>query len=125
MEVGLIGKAETTASSENSAEVMGSGNLPVFATPAMVALMEKAASTSVKPFLQDVESTVGTMMNITHISATPLGMKVNAESTLTEIDGRKLVFEVKAFDEKGLIGKGTHERFIINAEKFIQKTNSK
>lgn len=125
MEIGLIGNAEVKVSSENSAETMGSGELKVFATPAMVALMEKAASQSVKSYINDGESTVGTLMNIEHISATPLGMVVKAESTLLEIEGRKLVFEVKAFDECGLIGKGRHERFIINAEKFMQKTNAK
>lgn len=125
METGIKGYAETTVAEAISAKTMGSGALDVLATPAMIALMEKAAWTSVQPFLEDGEGTVGTLMNITHDAPTPLGMKVWCESELTEIDGRKLKFTVTAFDEKGCIGKGTHERFIIKSEKFQTKANEK
>lgn len=125
LEKGIKGQAETVSASENSAAVMGSGDLDVFATPAMVALMEQAASKSIVKELEPGQSTVGTLMNIRHLSATPLGMKVTAESVLEEVDRRRLVFSVKAYDEKGLIGEGAHERFIIDAEKFMYKTREK
>lgn len=125
LEKGTKGYAEVTANAENSAAVMGSGDLDVFATPAMVALMEQAASKSIAKELEPGQSTVGTLMNIRHLSATPLGMKVTAESVLEEIDRRRLVFSVKAYDERGLVGEGIHERFIVDAEKFMDKTREK
>ncbi len=125
MEKGITGRAESTVTVEQSAQTMGSGSLQVFATPAMVALIEKAAAESVQPHLAEGETSVGTLMNVEHLSATPIGMKVYAESVLEEIDGRKLVFTVQVFDESGLIGKGRHERFVVAAERFMQKTNAK
>jgi len=122
---GIKGQAETTSARENSAASVGSGNLDVFATPAMVALMEQAAWQSIVNELEPGRSTVGTLMNIRHISATPIGMKITAKAVLIEIDRRRLVFSVKAYDEKGLIGEGTHERFIIDTEKFMSKTYEK
>ena len=91
----------------------------------MIALMEKSAYESVQSLLEEGSGTVGTLMNIQQLSATPVDMKVTAESELIAIDGRKLTFKVTAFDEVGKIGEGTHERFIINNEKFQAKTNSK
>ncbi len=123
--VGLEGKATTTASAENSAKTAGSGVLDVFATPSMVALMEKAAWTSIAPFLAEDESSVGTALQISHSSATPLGLDVYAESKVTEVDGKRIEFAVTAYDSKGEIGKGTHQRFIINAPKFMSKAQSK
>ena len=108
-----------------SAEVRGSGSLEVYATPAMVALMEKAACNALKGCLDEGQTTVGTLMNIEHLSATPIGMKVTATATVTAVDGRKICFSVEASDEKGLIGRGTHERFCVLSEKFMNKTNSK
>ncbi len=125
MEIGIKGYAETTAKIDNSAAAMGSGTLAVYATPAMVALIEKAACESVQAYLAEDETTVGTLMQVEHISATPMGMKVTAESVLKEVNGRKLVFSVEAFDESGIIGKGTHERFIIKTERFMEKANAK
>lgn len=122
---GIKGKAETVVSEMNTAKVMGSGALDVFATPAMVALMEEAAWKCVAPELDPGMGTVGTSMQIKHLSATPLGMRVTAECELIEVDGRRLVFTVQASDEAGLIGTGTHERFIIAEEKFMAKTESK
>lgn len=125
MEIGIKGEAKLTVTNEVSAKTMGSGALDVLATPEMVALMEKAAWTSVQPYLEEGQGTVGISMNITHDAPTPLRMQVTAKSTLTAIDGRKLKFTLEAFDEKGKIGQGEHERFIINSEKFQAKANAK
>ena len=122
---GITGHQETIVTVENTAKTMKSGTLDVFATPAMIALMEQTAYESVAGELEEGYGTVGTMLNVKHVSATPLGMKVTCESTLTKIDGRALTFEVKAFDEKGLIGEGTHERFLVQNEKFQGKANNK
>ncbi len=125
MEIGIKGSCELVVTDEISAKTMGSGTLDVLATPAMIALMEKTAWTSVQDELEEGSGTVGISMNITHDAPTPLGMKVHCESELIAADGRKLTFKVEAFDEKGSIGKGTHERFIINSSKFQAKANSK
>lgn len=125
MEIGIKGRAETVVNHENTAKFVGSGELEVFATPQMIALMEQAAASSVAPRLEEGQGTVGTLLNVSHDAATPLGMKVWAETELVEIDRRRLVFEVKAFDECGLIGKGKHERFIISNDKFLAKVNAK
>ncbi|MFI3253307.1 MAG: thioesterase family protein [Eubacteriales bacterium] len=123
--VGLKGKATTTTSDANSAKTAGSGVLDVFATPSMVALMEQAAWTSIAPFLGEEESSVGTALNISHSSATPLGLEVWAESEVTEVDGKRIEFTLTAYDSKGEIGKGTHQRFIVNVPKFMSKTTGK
>ena len=125
MEKGIKGFAETKSDEENTAAAMGSGNLEVFATPSMVALMEEAAAKSVQPFIGEDESTVGTLINVKHLSATPIGMSIHAESVLEEADGKRLIFSVKAFDDTGLIGEGTHERFIIDIHRFMKKTDGK
>lgn len=125
MEIGIKGRVETVVDNSNTAKFVGSGELEVFATPNMIALMEQAAQASVAPHLEEGQGTVGTSLNVTHDAATPIGMKVWAESELIEIDRRRLVFDVKAYDECGLIGQGRHERFIINNEKFIAKANAK
>lgn len=125
LSIGLKGREEVLVSEGNSAKAMGSGTLDVFATPSMTALMEQTAWKSVAPYLEEGCGTVGTRLDITHDAPTPLGMKVWCESELTEIDGRRLVFRVAAFDEKGKIGGGTHERFIIQNEKFQAKADKK
>lgn len=125
LSIGLKGREEVLVSEGNSAKTMGSGTLDVFATPSMTALMEQTARKSVAPYLEEGCGTVGTRLDITHDAPTPLGMKVWCESELTEIDGRRLVFRVAAFDEKGKIGGGTHERFIIQNEKFQAKADKK
>ena len=122
---GITGHQETIVTVENTAKTMKSGTLDVFATPAMIALMEQTAYESVAGELDEGYGTVGTMLNVKHVSATPLGMKVTCESTLTKIDGRALTFEVKAFDERGLIGEGIHERFLVQNAKFQAKANNK
>ena len=123
--IGMKGRAEAVVNEQNTAIAAGSGTLPVFATPWMCALMEKAAWTAIAPGLNEGESTVGTGLNITHSSATPLGLKVWAESEVTLVDGKRIELNVTAYDEKGLIGKGTHERFIVTDTRFLAKTARK
>ena len=123
--VGIKGYAEEMVSERNTAETACSGTLPVYGTPFMCALMEKASWTSIAPHLNEGDSTVGTKLNISHISASPVGIKVWAESEVTLVDGKRIELKVSAYDEKGLIGEGTHERFIIANEKFVAKTNKK
>ena len=120
--VGLKGVVEDIVSEINTAETVGSGSLKVFATPAMIALMEAASCVAIKDFLDEGETTVGTMVNIEHVSATPVGSNIKVESTVTAVDGRKISFEVVASDNAGLIGKGIHDRFVVNVEKFMSRT---
>ena len=123
--VGLKGRAEAVVNDSNTAQAACSGALPVFGTPFMCALMEEAAWKSIAPHLEPGQSTVGTKLDITHDSATPVGMKVWAESEITQVDGKRLVLKVAAFDERGPIGQGTHERFIVTDERFLSKTAKK
>jgi len=125
LKAGIKGYAEIVVDEEKTAGHMGSGLLNVYATPCMVALMEYTCQTSVNECLEEGQGTVGTALNIKHLSATPVGLKVWCESELVEVDRRRLEFEVKAYDEAGLIGEGTHQRFIIDNEKFMSKTLSK
>ncbi len=125
IKVGLKGTVKDIVNETNTAKIVGSGLLDVFATPMMIALMEKASCVAIESNLDEGMTTVGTMVNIEHVSATPVGMEVTVESTVTAVDGRKISFEVVAFDEVGVIGKGTHDRFMVNSEKFMIKTNSK
>lgn len=125
LEKGIKGKQEVMVEESNTAKVMGSGTLNVFATPAMTALMEKTAWMSIAPYLEEGAGSVGTLLNVKHMAPTPVGMKVTCESELVEVDGRRLVFQVKAMDECGVIGEGEHERFIIQNEKFQAKADGK
>jgi predicted thioesterase len=125
MEIGIIGKEEIVVNKDVTAAAIGSGMVEVFATPMMIALMENTCAKSVASHLQADESTVGTHVNVSHCAATPIGMKVYCESELIEIDRRKLTFKVTAYDERGMIGEGLHERFIIDSKKFQAKINSK
>lgn len=123
--VGISNEVFKEVTKENTAAALGSGLLDVFATPAMIALMEETCMKSVQPEMEEGCGTVGTGMTISHVSATPVGMKVHCVSKLVEVDGRKLVFDVQAFDEAGLIGQGMHERFIIENDKFFRKAQKK
>lgn len=123
--VGLKGRAETVVTEGNTAAAVGSGSLNVFATPMMAALMEAAAVDALAGHLEEGQSSVGTRMDLSHDSATPVGMRVRAEAELTAIEGRALTFTVTAFDEAGPIGEGTHVRFLIQVEKFMAKANGK
>lgn len=125
IQVGLVGNSEVLVDESNTAKAVGSGGLEVFATPAMIAQMEKAAMNALNEYLPEGSSSVGTMINVKHMAATPLGMKVSARATLVEVNEKRLLFKVEAFDEKDKIGEGDHERYIINIEKFMTKANSK
>jgi fluoroacetyl-CoA thioesterase len=121
LEIGIIGQWEQIVTFEDTAAKYGSGLLPVFSTPAMVALMEKTSMESVIQYLEKDYSTVGIEVNVKHLKATPIGMKVTCDSILTKIDGNKLYFNVRAFDSEGEIGIGTHIRFIIDNSRFMEK----
>jgi len=123
--VGTKGTAQIFVTPERTAKMVGSGMLEVFATPCMAALMEEAACACVAPYLEEGESTVGTRLEITHVSATPVGMAVTAECVLTAAEGRKLTFSVTARDDAGPIGSGTHDRFLIDTGRFMEKCRSK
>lgn len=125
LELGIKGRQETVVTQDMLASNVGSGLVKVFATAMMIALIEKAAVLSIEPYLDEGQGSVGTQVNVSHCSATPLGMKVHAETELIAIDRRKLTFKVAAFDERGLIGEGLHERFIIDMQKFQSKAESK
>lgn len=123
--VGARGCAETTVTEQNTALAMGSGLLPVFATPAMAALLEAAAVNACQAGLEEGQGTVGTHLDISHDAATPVGMTVRAEAEVTAVDGRAITFAVRAFDEAGQIGGGTHQRFVIDNERFLSKAQKR
>lgn len=125
IEVGMKGTASTTAEREDTALEVGSGSLLVYATPCMVALMEGAACEAIASGLEDAESSVGIELNIQHTAATPVGMEVRAEAEVTAVEGKIVTFDIRAFDEAGLIGSGTHKRAVINAQRFLDKTYAK
>ena len=121
LEQGLSATARTTVTAANTARTMGSGDLEVFATPALVALMEQAALQAVAPALPEGSTTVGAEMNCSHIKPSPLGAAITATAVLTAAEGRKLTFTVGASDRHGIIGEGTHVRFIVDRERFMAK----
>ena len=123
--VGMKGIAETLVEREDTAKEVGSGELLVYATPCMVALMEGAACEAIAEALSDTQTTVGTTLNIEHISATPVGLEIRAEAEVTAVDGKVITFDVHAFDEAGEIGRGTHKRVIVNSQKFLEKAYNK
>lgn len=125
IEAGLTGRAETIVIESNTAAAVGSGLVPVFATPSMIALMEQAAASSLLPYLDETQGSVGIHIDVSHESATPIGMKVWAESEVVEINGKQISFAVTAYDEAGLIGRGTHKRAIIHVDRFMAKTLQK
>lgn len=118
---GAKGHKETTVTEDDTAKKIGSGLLDVFSTPSLVALMESTAQSSISDVLPCGYGTVGIEMNVKHIKATPVGMKVRCESVLTEVDRRKLTFKIEAYDEAGKIGEAVHSRFVIENEKFLKK----
>ncbi|MBQ4539558.1 MAG: thioesterase family protein [Alistipes sp.] len=121
MEIGLKYESTTVVSAANTAATLGSGDMDVFATPAMVALMENAAMLAVRDHLPEGSATVGTQISTSHLKASPLGASITASAELVEVDGRRLTFAVKAWDEKGTIGEGTHTRFVVDRERFLSK----
>ncbi|MCK8827584.1 thioesterase family protein [Natroniella acetigena] len=122
---GLIGRVSTKVTEMNTARKYNSGRVDVYATPAMIALMEQAATKAVADYLPADKATVGTNVEVKHLVATPLGMEVTAEAELVEVDGRRLGFEVRVEDEVEEIGAGRHERFIIELDKFHQRAEKK
>lgn len=122
---GIKGYKEMVVTEDRTARAVCSGALDVFATPCMIAMMENTAFESVLPELDEGCGTVGTALNVKHLAATPVGMKVRCETELIRVDGRALTFAVKAYDECGIIGEGEHERFVIYEEKFQKKADAK
>lgn len=120
LEIGLTGEMTTTVVHENTAAFVGAGGVEVFATPMMIALMENASWRAVADHLDAGYVTVGTLVHVRHLAATPLGQQVRATAKLIEIDGRRLVFQVEAYDEQKKIGEGQHERFIVNLNRFMK-----
>ena len=123
--VGMKGEAFTEVERADTAYEVGSGSLMVYATPCMVALMEGAACEALAEALPEEQTTVGIELNIQHLSATPVGHEVRAEAEVIAVDGKIITFELRAFDEAGEIGKGTHKRCIVNSQKFLDKTYAK
>ncbi len=123
--VGIKGSRCLTVDNTNTACALSSGALPVFATPAMAALMEATAAKSVAPLLEDGMTSVGTRLELSHISADPTGVTVICESELTEVDGRRLVFKITVRDRKGIVGECVHERYIVNIESFMKRAEAK
>lgn len=123
--VGMKGEVFSFVEKEDTAKEVGSGSLLVYATPCMVALMEGAACEAIEEAMDDSKTTVGTELNIQHISATPVGMDVRAEAIVTAVDGKVITFEIHAYDEAGEIGRGTHKRVIVPAQKFLDKAYGK
>lgn len=127
MEISIGMKGETSAlvEREDTAYEVGSGNLLVYATPCMVALMEGAACEAISSAVPEGKTSVGTELCISHLSATPVGMEVRAEAVVTAVEGSAITFQVTAYDERGKIGEGTHKRAVISTERFLEKTYSK
>ena len=123
--VGMKAVVEDLVEPMDTAEVVGSGSLKVYATPCMVALMEGAACETIAEALAEGQTTVGIELNIQHLSATPVGLEVRAEAEVTAVEGKVITFDVTAYDEAGPIGKGTHKRCIVNSQRFLEKTYSK
>ena len=125
MEAGIRNRKDDVVVEAKTARTAGSGLLEVYSTPSMIALMEGCCHESVASYLEEGKGTVGISLDVKHVAATPLGMKVYCESILKEVKGRVLTFEVKAYDEAGLIGEGIHQRCIIDNEKFLRRTQDK
>jgi fluoroacetyl-CoA thioesterase len=118
---GLVGSVTWTATERHSAEAWGSGAVPVFSTPSLVGLMETAAMEALRDRLSDGETTVGTRIEVSHLAATPLGVEVRADATLTAVDGRRLTFDLVAWDSAQRIGEGRHERVIVSRDRFLAR----
>ena len=123
--VGMKAEVSTLVEREDTAREVGSGSLLVYATPCMVALMEGAACEAIAEALEENQTTVGTALNIAHISATPVGLEVRAEAEVTAVEGKVITFAVRAFDEAGEIGHGIHKRVLVNSQKFLEKAYNK
>lgn len=118
---GISSIVETIVEKKDTAIAYGSGDLEVLATPAMIALMERASKKCLKPYLETEATTVGIAIDVKHLRATPLGVKIKSEAILDKVDGKKLFFNVQVWDERGKIGEGTHIRYIVNSKSFMEK----
>ncbi len=125
LEVGITNTETAMVTEQNTAAAMGSGTVSVFATPAMINLIESTCAQSLQGKLEPGQTTVGTNLNISHDAPTPVGMQVSCASELTEVDGRALTFTVEVTDEVGIVGRGTHQRFIVDEERFQSKADAK
>lgn len=123
--IGMKGEAATIVEREDTAQEVGSGSLLVYATPCMAALMEGAACEAIEEALGDDKTSVGTQLNISHLSATPVGLEVRAEAEVTAVEGNTITFSLTAYDEAGKIGEGTHKRVIVSPQKFLDKAYTK
>lgn len=123
--VGMKAEVSSFVEREDTAKEVGSGDLLVYATPCMVALMEGAACEAIADALSETQTTVGTMLNIEHISATPVGLDVRAEAEVTAVEGKVITFSVTAWDEAGEIGRGTHKRVVVTSQKFLDRAYAK
>lgn len=123
--VGMIGEVSTLVEKEDTAQIVGSGNLLVYATPCMIALMEGAACEAIADSIPDGKTTVGIELSVKHISATPVGLEVTAKAEVIETDGKTITFKVTASDEAGIIGEGTHKRAVVSTRRFLDKTYEK
>ncbi len=125
IEIGMKAEVSSLVEREDTAAEVGSGSLLVYATPCMAALMEGAACEAIANALEDGQTTVGTELNLNHISATPVGLSVRAEAEVTAVDGKCITFSIRAYDEAGEIGNAIHKRFIVNSQRFLDKTYGK
>lgn len=122
---GLVGEKTVTVTKDLTAQHLGSGGLLVYATPAMIALLEAAAVAAIDALLPEGQASVGTMLNVKHLAATPLGQQVRARAEVTGVEGRQVMFMVQAWDEQELIGEGTHTRFVIDVARFTERLQKK
>jgi fluoroacetyl-CoA thioesterase len=125
IQIGLAAERSETVTESLLATRLGSGSVEVYATPAMVALMESAAVAAIEPLLPEGQSSVGIALDVRHLAATPPGQQVRARAEVAAVDGRKVTFQVQAWDERELIGEGTHTRFVIDVARFVQRVKSK
>lgn len=125
LEVGLIGRAELIVGTNDTAPRVGSGKIPVLATPVMINLIEEAALDACETLLSEGKQSLGTLLNVSHVAPTPIGMKVTATAELIEVDGRQLVFKVEARDAIDVIGEGVHHRVVVTEAKFMKRIEEK
>ena len=123
--VGLAGEHKTLVTVDLAVNFMGREDARVLGTPFLIMMLEMTARNSIKPYLGEGEDSVGTVVNIRHLAATPLGARVNFKSRVTEVEGKRVRFEIEAFDDTGKIAEGTHERFVINVERFARRVREK
>jgi fluoroacetyl-CoA thioesterase len=122
---GLTGEVEKVVTETDTAERLGSGSVPVFGTPSLVGLMENAAVRALAGHLSSGQTSVGGRMDVRHLAATPVGMRVHARAELVEVEGRRLAFRIEAWDEVEQIGQATHERFVVDVERFVKRARDK